>query len=126
MNLAPQILQLLLLLVGLQIKHFICDGPLQTKSMVDAKSIYGAKLGLVHAGLHGIGTYMVFALVSPLAGVLAAADFVVHYHFDFTKENIVKRQGWTFKDAPFWWALSADQMLHQLTYLALVAYALKT
>jgi Protein of unknown function (DUF3307) len=126
MNISPQILELLMLLAGLQFKHFICDGPLQTKAMVDAKSVYGAKLGLVHSGLHGIGTYMVFALVSPLAGVLAIADFVIHYHIDFAKENIVKAQGWAFKDAQFWWALSADQMLHQFTYLALVGYALKT
>jgi Protein of unknown function (DUF3307) len=126
MNMAPETLTLLVLLAGFQVKHFICDGPLQSKAMVDAKSIYGAKLGLVHAAVHGIGTYVVLAFVTPLAAVLAIADFVIHYHIDFSKENIVKAQGWTVKDGPFWWALSADQMLHQLTYLGLLAFAFKT
>jgi Protein of unknown function (DUF3307) len=125
MNMAPDTLTLLVLLAGFQVKHFICDGPLQSKVMVDAKSIYGAKLGLVHAGVHGIGTYVVLAFVTPLAAVLAIADFVIHYHIDFSKENIVKAQGWTVKDGPFWWALSADQMLHQLTYLGLLAFSFK-
>ena len=129
MTLTPEIAHLLFLLVLLQIKHFICDGPLQTKAMVDAKSIYGAQLGLTHAGLHGIGTFAVFVISgfdARLAAALALADFVLHYHIDFTKENIVKGQGWTFKDGPFWWALSADQMLHHLTYLALAAFAFRT
>jgi Protein of unknown function (DUF3307) len=126
MTLLPDVYSVLMLLVFLQVKHFICDGPLQSKAMVDAKRIYGAKLGLVHSAVHGIGTYVVFVFVSPAAAVLAFADFVIHYHVDFSKENLVKAQGWTFKDGPFWWALSADQMLHHLTYLGLVAYIFKT
>ena len=85
--------QPILLIALLQAKHFICDGPLQTKAMVDAKSIYGARLGLVHAGIHGLGTLLVLLLVHysmQLCLVLAAADFIVHYHVDYTKENIVK------------------------------------
>jgi hypothetical protein len=57
---------------------------------------------------------------------LALVDFVVHYHVDYSKENIVKKMRWTVKDGPFWWALSADQMLHQFTYLALAYLALTT
>ncbi len=128
MTLPPEIAHLLTALVLFQLKHFICDGPLQTKAMVDAKSIYGATLGLTHAGIHGLGTFVVFVISGfdvRLAAALALADFVLHYHIDFSKENIVKWQGWTVKDAPFWWALSADQMLHHLTYLALAAIAFK-
>ena len=124
----PEISHLFLLLVLFQVKHFICDGPLQTKAMVDAKSIYGAKLGLTHAGLHGLGTFVVIIISgfdARFAGALALADFVLHYHIDFSKENIVKWQGWTVKNGPFWWALSADQMLHHLTYLAFAAIAFK-
>ena len=36
---------------------------------------------------------------------LAVADMVVHYHIDFTKENIVKIKGWTIAVREFWWAL---------------------
>ncbi len=114
--------QLLVFLILFQIKHFIADGPLQTKAMVDEKSTYGAPLGLVHAGIHAIGTFIAAWLA--LGGLqwaltLAIGDGIIHYHVDFTKENIVKRVGWTVADGPFWWALTADQMAHQLTYIFL-------
>jgi Protein of unknown function (DUF3307) len=121
-------LGMLVLVACLQLKHFICDGPLQTKAMVDQKSIYGAWLGVVHSGLHGLGTAMVLAIAGlPLqwSAALAVLDFFIHYHVDFTKENIVKYFRWDTRDAKFWWALSADQMLHQLTYLVLAALSTK-
>ena len=52
---------------------------------------------------------------------LAVADMVLHYHIDFTKENIVKIKGWTIAVREFWWALATDQFLHHLTYLAIAA-----
>ena len=125
---AMQITSVLYLVAALQLKHFICDGPLQTAAMVEQKSIYGAWLGIVHSAFHGIGTLIVFLVVgSPalLALSLAALDFMVHYHIDFTKENIIKYFRWGVQDSQFWWALSADQAFHQFTYLALTALALK-
>jgi hypothetical protein len=117
---------LLIMLVGFQLKHFICDGPLQTLAMVQAKSHYGKPLGLLHSAIHAIGTLLVFLLAGTgSAATLALADFVIHYHIDFTKENIVKYAGWTPKDGPFWWALMADQTLHYLTYLLLVWFSLR-
>jgi Protein of unknown function (DUF3307) len=118
----------LLVVAFLQFKHFICDGPLQTLAMVKSKSIYGAPLGLLHSALHGLGTAVVFliAAFSPSVAIgLAVLDFAVHYHVDFTKENIIKYFGWNTNNAPFWWALSADQALHQFTYLLLYFLALK-
>jgi hypothetical protein len=117
---------LLVILVGFQLKHFICDGPLQTLAMVQAKSHYGRPLGLLHAAIHAAGTLVVFLVAGTGSAVsLALADFVIHYHVDFTKENIVERAGWTPKDGPFWWALMADQALHHLTYLLLAWLSLK-
>ncbi len=120
---------LLVLIAAFQCKHFICDGPLQTKAMVLSKAIYGQKLGLAHSLIHGLGTALVLAISGAGAVLtlgLACLDFMIHYHVDFFKENIVKRAGWTPKDSPFWWALSADQTLHQLTYLALVAMVIRS
>ncbi len=117
----------LILVAAFQFKHFVCDGPLQTKDMVIAKGYYGKSLGLLHAGLHGIGTWMVFfvsGLGAALCVALAVLDFVVHYHVDYIKENIVRKAGWTTADAQFWWALSADQMTHHFTYLGLIALSL--
>lgn len=119
---------ILLLLVGFQLKHFICDGVLQSAGMVQAKGHYGRPLGMAHAGVHGAGTLvlgLIFTVNLPLAMLLAAVDMVIHYHIDFGKETVVRLQGWTTKDAKFWWALSADQALHQLTYIALVWLLIK-
>jgi hypothetical protein len=112
----------LIFIALLQIKHVICDGPLQTLSMVHAKRVYLKPLGLVHAGIHGIGTLLVslgFGLAPGAALQLAVLDSAVHYHVDFSKENIVRRNGWTETDGPFWWAFTVDQALHHMTYLLL-------
>ncbi|MBG1231283.1 DUF3307 domain-containing protein [Aestuariivirga litoralis] len=118
--------QLFLLLILFQFKHFVADGPLQTKAMVDEKSRYGATLGIVHAGIHGILTIVVVMLVLHgwvWAVVLGLIDFAIHYHVDYVKERLVKYWGFTPADGPFWWALSADQMMHHLTYIGLAALA---
>ena len=123
-----QVTSALLVVAFLQLKHFICDGPLQTLAMVKSKSIYGAPLGILHSALHGLGTGLVLliAAFSPIVAIgLAVLDFAIHYHVDFIKENIIKYFGWNTNNAPFWWALSADQTLHQLTYLLLYVVALK-
>ena len=117
------------MILVLQFKHFICDGPLQTKAMVDGKSIYGNHLGLLHAGLHGLGTLAALAWFGTnltLVLALAVADMGVHYHIDFIKENIVKRHAWTVATREFWWALATDQFLHHLTYAGLVTIIIAT
>lgn len=124
---ASQLFSILSLVAAFQLKHFVCDGPLQTKAMVDSKSKYGEGLGLVHSIIHGIGTAVVLLFWLPAGKILlglAVLDFFIHYHTDYTKENIVKRAGWTTSDAKFWWALSADQTVHQFTYVVLTYLAL--
>ena len=121
--------QTLLLVAALQVKHFICDGPLQTLAMVKAKGHYGQPLGLLHSFIHAVGTVLVlagFGFALSIVLLLAVIDFAVHYHVDFAKENVVRRAGWTTTQAYFWWALSADQTAHQLTYLLIAGLALKS
>lgn len=112
---------ILALLALLQVKHAIGDGPLQTSRMVHEKGFYGLRGGLLHAAVHDAGTLLAL-LVFGLALALAAAEAVVHYHVDFFKESLARRKGWTQDKPVFWWALMADQMIHQLTYLA-IAFA---
>ena len=121
--------QILLLVAVLQVKHFICDGPLQTRAMVESKGHYGRPLGLLHAFIHGVGTVLVlagFGFATATVLLLSLLDFAIHYHVDFTKENVVRKAGWTPAQGPFWWALSADQTAHQLTYLLITYIALKS
>jgi Protein of unknown function (DUF3307) len=118
----------LLLLLALQVKHVICDGPLQTVQMVRDKSIYGKPNGLLHGLVHAAGCFVVLELWGlPLALVasLALLDGAVHYHIDFIKENLVKHIGWGYSDGPYWWSIITDQTLHHMTSVLLVWLALK-
>jgi hypothetical protein len=117
---------LLGLVLALQAKHFICDGPLQTRAMVEGKRIYGNPMGVLHAAIHLVGTLVVlggFGLPLWFVAAFGLSESVLHYHIDFTKERLVKGRRWTPTDREFWWALAADQGLHHATYLAMAAAA---
>ena len=107
-------------------KHFVCDFILQTPWQIAQKGIYGAPGGLLHSGLHVVGTFVAILplLPDPTAVVLLlAAEFLVHYHIDWSKEQTVRRLGWKV-GARFWNAIGFDQLLHGLTYLAIVVYVI--
>ncbi len=111
-------------LAYLQAKHVVCDFTLQTPYQIHGKGLYGHPGGLIHAGIHGIGTIPVFAIITPtaeLGAVIIAAEVVVHYHIDWLKEQIVRRAGLTAARGWYWVVVGVDQFLHQLTYIAIVA-----
>ena len=112
-------LQLILLL---SLKHFIIDSPLQGPFQYRNKGTYAHAGGLLHSGLHGIGTVLVLCWYAPYASfIFGIVDFVVHYHIDWAKVNINKKLGWgPTTHEQFWWLLGLDQLLHTLTYIAFV------
>lgn len=119
-----QIALVLWSLALLQVKHFICDFGLQSAFQVRTKGIYGHPGGFLHAGIHIIGTTPVFLLMRPslwLGLGILLAEFVVHYHIDWSKEQVLRRLGLTTADGGYWIALGFDQLLHQLTYVTIVA-----
>ncbi|MEW9834709.1 DUF3307 domain-containing protein [Mesorhizobium marinum] len=108
----------------LLVKHCLGDFVLQTKWQVHEKGIYGAPGGLVHSAIHVAGTLVALLLVQASFPVIAAvliAEFVVHYHIDWGKEKVVRYFGWR-DGSRFWNAIGFDQLLHGLTYVAIVAY----
>jgi Protein of unknown function (DUF3307) len=122
-----ELIATLALIAGFQVKHFICDGLLQTRAMVRDKAVYAKPHGVLHAAIHGFGAFLVVVLFGYqfwAALALALVDSVFHYHVDYVKENLVRRAGWTSLNHQFWWSISADQMVHQLSYLAFVFYLL--
>lgn len=87
------------------------------------KGTYGHPGGILHAGLHGLGTYLIFLIfvVNPLALTLGLIDMFIHYHIDWLKMNVNKKFGWKADTHPqFWTALGLDQLAHYLTYCILV------
>lgn len=112
----------------LQIKHMICDGPLQTLRMVKDKSTYGKWQGIFHALIHVAGTLIILLPFGVPLGTIAsllALELVLHYHIDYIKENIVKAKKWTTSDGPYWWAITTDQGLHHMSYVLLAWLAFR-
>ncbi|CCB64807.1 MULTISPECIES: DUF3307 domain-containing protein [unclassified Hyphomicrobium] len=108
----------------LLVKHAVADFILQSDGIFRQKGHYGAPGGLLHAFIHIVLTAPVFWLFPggglPLAAALLAGEFLLHYHIDWLKQRLVAREGWTPKDTGFWWALGIDQLLHGLTYIAIL------
>ncbi|SNT32123.1 DUF3307 domain-containing protein [Tropicimonas sediminicola] len=111
------------LLAALQAKHLIADFFLQTGYMHANKGRYGHPGGLMHAGLHGLGSLCVLLAfgVTPLAAAaLTTAEFLVHYHLDWAKARLTANWRLTPDRPSFWALIGVDQALHQWTYLVLV------
>lgn len=121
---ADPVLSLLGILVVLQIKHFLCDYPLQTSYQLNNKGTYLHPGGIIHAGLHALFTTSAFLIVMPdvvLGCGIVFGEFLLHYHIDWSKEQLVRHMGWQPNQHPFWWLIGVDQMLHHFTYVAIAA-----
>jgi len=120
----------LVILLLLTIKHFVVDFLLQNKFQWSNKGTYGHLGGVLHAALHGIGTFLClifFVDYWGIAWILSLFDSVIHYHIDYCKMNINARMGWgPTTHEQFWWLLGLDQFLHSLTYLAIVWHLTRT
>jgi len=106
-----------------QLKHFACDFALQTPRQIQAKGNYGQIPGLEHAGLHAIASLPALLVLtrSPLAiAIVVLSEFVVHYHVDWAKAQIDKRQNFRNTSTAYWVVFGLDQFIHQMTYLAIV------
>ena len=119
---------LLTMLVLFQIKHLLADFMLQSMWIVRTKGIYGHPGGLIHAGLHG-GLSLPALAVPVLAQTglgwgwalaLCLAEVIVHYHVDWSKEQLNRHTESIPKDRLFWVLFGMDQCIHQLTYLAMI------
>ena len=122
----PEIAILLLAAVAvLMLKHMVADFYLQTAFQYLNKGKYGHPGGLIHAATHVALTPLVYLVLAPasllLALAIALGEFVIHYHTDWLKEQLNRRNGWTVQDHGFWSLLGTDQLVHGLTYLAIVA-----
>ena len=116
------------ILLALFTKHLIIDFPLQVKYQYSNKGTYGHPGGLLHSGLHALGTLLLVLIFSGSIGLwasLAVLDAVIHYHVDWAKMNLNKRLKWgPTTHEEFWWLLGLDQYLHALTYLLITAIAI--
>lgn len=115
------------LILGLLLKHFVVDFLLQTPFQYLNKGTYGHRGGILHAWLHWIGTFCVLQVCGvpfSMSAVMAFLDFVAHYHIDWAKVKLTKYFELTPTNSEkYWWLLGFDQLLHQLTYIAIAMVA---
>lgn len=105
-----------------QVKHVICDYFLQSTNQLLHKGLYGHPAGLLHAGIHAIGSVPVFWIMPtrlPVALLILVLEFIAHYHIDWVKSALSRHYGWEARDKQYWWAMGLDQLAHQATYLAM-------
>jgi hypothetical protein len=114
---------LFLAMLIFQIKHFVCDFVLQTTSQIRAKGNYLEAGGLVHAGLHMVGSLPALLVLSrnpAMIGLLLVAEFLIHYHTDWGKAQIDRRLRLNDTNSLYWAIFGTDQLIHQLTYVGMI------
>ena len=117
----------LFILLSLAVKHFLADYPLQRPYQYKNKGTYLHPGGLLHAGLHGVGTWIALAwfVTLKVAVTMAIIDFIVHYRFDWAKMKLNTKLGYDpLTHDKFWWLFGLRQLLHTLTYITFIWYLL--
>lgn len=107
------------LLVCFQIKHFICDFPLQNQWMIRFKTANSLQFVLplsAHCLIHAAFCLAIILYFEPSMWWMAGVDFLAHFLMDRVKSspNMLGRYNDQEKPA-FWNALGFDQMVHHFT-----------
>ena len=116
---------LLIILCLFLLKHFLADFILQSKAIISGKGYYGHPGGFAHIGVHlGLSCLILFLTDLSMRSIILALLFegVIHYHIDWGRESIARRWEITPDRSDFWRLLGLDQLLHQLTYVLIVAF----
>jgi uncharacterized membrane-anchored protein len=119
-------MEILLLLLLLQIKHWYADFKIQTYVQTVKKGIWLDPVGMSHTGDHIWGTLVAllfFSFFYTVSGVtiilVAVVEGIAHYIIDYTKV----KYGCKDNTKPlFWNQFGLDQLAHQICYLLIAAY----
>lgn len=127
-------MEIFVLLVLFQIKHWLADYPLQTQFMLKKfqREMWVFPL-TYHAGVHAALTILLSVLylgsksVSlggyfevSLVLLLGMLDFSVHFVVDRVKAHPDIGGKYKMDNPKFWWTLGADQMMHHLTHYLII------
>lgn len=121
---------ILLLVILFEIKHFICDGLLQTKYHLgkfnDKFKDYFLPL-ISHANINAVGAMAVVSLWYWITGggkvpillllEIYFLELILHFIIDRIKASKKLLNRWTKDEPMFWHVLMLDQLLHRLCYV---------
>jgi Protein of unknown function (DUF3307) len=115
---------LLAALAYLLFKHWLADFCLQTPYQYLNKGRYLHPGGLLHSAIHAVLTLPLLLILPPqspaIAALIVAAEFAVHYHIDWGKDRLNRAARLDHSKSRYWQLFGLDQLLHGLTYLAMV------
>jgi hypothetical protein len=119
-------MEILLLLLHLQIKHWYADFKIQTYMQTVKKGIWLDPIGMTHTRDHilaSVVALVLFSLIHPVSivviVVIVLLEGLTHYLIDFTKV----KYGCKDNTKPlFWNQFGLDQLAHQTSYLVIAAY----
>lgn len=114
---------MLLVIVGLLLKHFVADYLLQFGWMLAEKGNFSRPGGYVHAAIHSAGSAIVLWLASVSVLVLLGlivAEFFIHYLLDYMKSRFSDGVSNVERPHLFWALNGLDQLMHHLTYVGMV------
>jgi hypothetical protein len=121
-------MEILLLLILLQIKHWYADFKIQTYMQTVKKGVWLDPIGMTHTRDHMLSSLVVllifsfFHAIQPLTMLLVVAiEGVYHYLVDYIKVKYGSKDNTTPK---YWNQFGLDQLAHQLSYIAMTAYLL--
>ena len=119
-------MDILALLLLLQIKHCYADFVLQTYMQTVKKGVWMDPIGISHTLDHiycSLIALLVFSLFVPISAIgillVSFVEGIVHYLVDYTKVKYGSKDN---TKPIFWTQFGLDQLAHQATYLAMVAY----
>jgi hypothetical protein len=119
-------MEILLLLLLLQIKHWYADFKIQTYMQTIKKGVWLDPIGMSHTLDHMWTTLVVLFVFSffhtlSVSAILTIAilEGIYHYMVDYTKV----KYGCKDNTKPlFWNQFGLDQLAHQVSYLAIAAF----
>ena len=112
-----------LMLCLLLIKHMFADYYLQTPKMLSGRGEHFHLGRAQHAAVHVVGSVVVFLVFgAPLSFILivGALEWFIHFNIDFIKASYSDKKRLEPTQPAFWRAAGLDQLMHNLTYVAMV------
>lgn len=121
-------MEILILLLLLQIKHYYADFVIQTYQQTVRKGIYRDLVGISHSIDHAwtsMIALLIFTLIHPLSILsvilLPLIEGIIHYHIDWIKVHYGAKD---LTKPIFWNQFGQDQLAHQITYIWMIWYLL--
>lgn len=111
-----------MLLIGLQLKHFVADFLLQPGWILAGKGDIRLPGGYAHAGIHAVFTAIVLAIAGVPVGTVFAVllvEFVLHYALDYAKIHYSRNVDIHAQAPRYWGLFGVDQLAHQITYMVI-------